>query len=82
MLGIWQFLTTGKRIAKKGKHYFKKIIMPLFSTNDKCGQNNFVGQTENNYLFMHLQCCENRVHRYMQLAQDTNLFIRNFKHAQ
>ena len=56
--------------------------MPSFSINDKCGQNNFVGQIENNYLCMHLQCCENRVPRYMQLAQDTNLFIRNFKHAQ
>ena len=24
---------------------------------DNCGQNNFVGQKENYYLFMHLQCC-------------------------
>ena len=56
--------------------------MSFFSINDKFDQNKFVGQIENNYLCMYFQCCENRVPRYMQLAQDTNLFIRNFKHAQ
>ena len=35
--------------------------MPFFSINDEFDQNNFVGQIENNYLCMYLQCCENRV---------------------
>ena len=62
--------------------YKNIFIMPFFSINDKFDQNNFVGQVENNYLCMYLNVVKIGYLGIMQLAQDTNLFIRNFKHAQ
>ena len=44
-------------IAKIGKHYYYQIfffIVTFISINDRCGQNYFVGQRENNYLCMYI----------------------------